>query len=120
MGLKEPGQIFVQTLKILEIAFRRLERKVSPPKWRPWKSGFVFRFAEKTVQQAIIQKLARTISGLHAIELLLDEGLFQEQRMVQRVLDEIEEDVVFLSLGVIHNDVTALHQEYNGIRGDGV
>jgi hypothetical protein len=68
---------------------------VPPPKQRPWKNGFVFRYTEKTIQQAIIQKLARTISGLYAIDLLLDRGLFQEQGMVQRVLDEIEEDIVF-------------------------
>lgn len=58
-----------------------------------------------------MQKLARTISGLHAIELLLDRGLFQEQGMIQRALDEIGEDTIFLSLGVIDGQ-TQRHKDY--------
>ena len=32
--------------------------------------GFIFRYAEQTSHQAIVQKLARMISGLHAVETL--------------------------------------------------
>jgi hypothetical protein len=32
--------------------------------------------------------------------------------MIQRALDEIEEDIWFLSLAVIHNDVTPSHKQY--------
>lgn len=110
--LTEPRQLFAPTLVLLEKAFRRLERQVPPPKRKPWKDSFVFRYAEKTIQQAIVQKLARTITGLHSINTLLNSGLFQDQGTVQRVLDEIEEDVIFLSLAVINNDMTARHQEY--------
>jgi hypothetical protein len=71
MESTEPRQLFVQTLELLEKAFRRLETQVPPPKRKPWKDGFVFRYAEQTIQQAIVQKLARTISGLHAVDTLL-------------------------------------------------
>jgi hypothetical protein len=103
---------FSPTLALLESAFRSLELKVPPPQRRPWKDGFVFRYAEKTIHQAIVQKLARVISGLHAIRLLLDNGLFQEQGMTQRAVDEISEDVWFLSLGIINNDLTDRHNNY--------
>jgi hypothetical protein len=104
--------IFAPTLKILEGAFRLLESRVPAPRRRPWKDGFVSRYAERTVHQAIVQKLARTISGLHAINALLDQGLFQEQGMIQRALDELEEDIAFLSFGVMSGELSSLHKQY--------
>jgi hypothetical protein len=105
-------QFFAPTLKVLEGTFRLLEARIPPPIRKSWKDGFVFRYAERTIHQAIVQKLARTISGLHAIDVLLAQGLFQEQGMIQRALDEIDEDIAFLSLAVIHGELTRLHQEY--------
>lgn len=43
---------------------------------------------------------------------LLERGLFQEQGMMQRAVDEIEEDIWFLTLAVINNDITSRHTEY--------
>jgi hypothetical protein len=103
---------FAPTLQILEGAFRLLESRVPAPTREPWKDGFVFRYAERTIYQAIVQKLARTISGLHAINALLDRGLFQEQGMIQRALDELEEDIAFLSFGVISGELSSLHEQY--------
>jgi hypothetical protein len=105
-------RFFAPTLEVLERAFRLLEERVPPPIRKAWKDGFVFRYAERTIHQAIVQKLATTISGLHAINTLLAQGLFQEQGMVQRALDEIGEDIAFLSLGVICGELTQLHQDY--------
>lgn len=56
--------------------------------------SFVFRYEEKTLLQALIQKLARMVSGLHAARLLCDNGFLQEQRALQRMLDEFHEDLV--------------------------
>ena len=88
------------------------EGRVPPPTRKVWRDSFVFRYEERTIHQAIVQKLARTISGLHAIEILLARGLFQEQGIVQRTLDEIGEDILFLSLGVIYGDITHRHRQY--------
>jgi hypothetical protein len=52
------------------------------------------------------------LSGLHAIEALLERGLFQEQGMVQRAVAEIDEDVWFLSIAVIHKDITERHSQF--------
>ncbi len=88
------------------------EKRVPPPQRVPYKDGFVFRYTERTIEQAIVQKLARLISGLHAARILLDHGLFQEQAALQRMLDEFREDVMFLSYAATRNDVTDLHREY--------
>jgi hypothetical protein len=107
-----PENFLAPTLQALQDAFRQLETKVSPPIRKPWLDGFVFRYAEQTIQQAIVQKLARMISGLSAIQVLMERGLFQEQGMIQRGSDEIQEDICFLSLGVIKNDITTRHTEF--------
>jgi hypothetical protein len=112
--MRRPSEFFTPALNALENAFRRLETKVPPPIQKTYLDRFVFRYAEQTIQQAIVQKLARMISGLHAVETLLERGLFQDQGMVQRGLDEIGEDIGFLSLGVIRNDITPLHTEFLG------
>ena len=39
-------------------------------------------------------------------------GFVQEQAALQRILDEINEDITFLAYGVINGDVTSLHQSY--------
>lgn len=103
---------FLQSLEVMERAFRRLERQVPPPVEQRWKDGFVLRYRERTIEQALIQKLARQVSGLHAIDALLLNGLAQEQGVIQRTLDEIGEDIHFLVLAVAPREVTPLHQRY--------
>jgi|HubBroStandDraft_4_1064222.scaffolds.fasta_scaffold284741_2 hypothetical protein len=75
----QPVSFFAPTLQALEDAFRKLETKVPPPMRKPWLDSFVFRFAEQTIQQAIVQKLARMISGLHAIQVLIDMAYFRNR-----------------------------------------
>lgn len=96
----------------MERAFRRLERQVPPPVEQPWKDGFILRYRERSTEQALIQKLARQVSGLHAIDVLLLKGLAQEQAVIQRTLDEIGEDIHFLVLAVSDGKVSPLHERY--------
>ena len=74
--------------------------------------AFVYRYQDRTAHQALVQKLARIISGLHVARLLVAHGFFQEQGVIQRVIDELNDDVAFLALGLINNDLTPLHLEY--------
>lgn len=78
----------------------------------PWKDHFVLRHVEKTIQQALIQKLARIVSGLHAIDVLLINGFVQEQGVLNRTLDEIGEDITFLSAALTNDTITNLHKQY--------
>jgi hypothetical protein len=103
---------FRQVLGELEATFRHLEAKVPPPVMIPHKGGFVLRYNEKTPLQAILQKFARQISGLHAIGLLLEHGFCQEQGVIQRTLDDIEEDILFITLGLSTGEWTAHHILY--------
>ena len=79
--------LFHQALKVMRRAFRRLEAQAPPPKAVPWKDEFVFRHVETSVQQALVQKLARVVSALHAIDVLLLNGFVQEQGVLNRTLD---------------------------------
>jgi hypothetical protein len=103
--------LYNQTLHHLEKAFKRLEDMVPPPQKVQHGDSFVFRYKEKTIQQAMVQKLARVVSGLHAARLLLENGFLQEQAAVHRMLDEFHEDIVFLAFAVIR-ERTPLHQRY--------
>lgn len=105
-------ELFEQALGVMETAFRRLERQVPLPRQVPFMDGFVFRYAEKSPQQALVQKLARVVSGLHAARLLNEHGLVQEQAVLQGTLDEFQEDILFLVYGLTIDTLTELHQEY--------
>jgi hypothetical protein len=104
--------LYSQTLHHLDKAFKALEGMVPPPQKVPHGNAFVFRYVEKTLYQAMIQKLARMVSGLHAAQLLLENGLLQEQSAVHRMLDEFHEDILFLAVAVIRKELTPHHQKY--------
>lgn len=108
----EIDQLFDQALAHMERTVHGLARRVPAPQRVPYKDGFVFRHVEKTIHQAIVQKLARMVSTLHAARVLMEHGFVQEQASLQRMLDEIQEDVHFLGLGVIFDKSSDLHQKY--------
>lgn len=104
--------IFDRVMADLEDAFRCLEQQVPSPVKEAYKDGFVLRYVEQTPQQAMLQKFARLISGLHAIRLLLASGFLQEMGVIQRTLDDFEEDILFITLGVANDDMTEHHTQY--------
>lgn len=101
-----------QILIEMEKTVNQLASRVPSPQRVPSKNSFVFRYVEKSIEQAIVQKLARMVSTLRAARLLLIHGFVQELGALQRILDEIQDDVRFLAIGVIYNDLTPLHQKY--------
>ena len=105
-------ELYDLTLRNMEASHAALAARVHPPRKVVFGTGFVFRYVERDIYQALIQKLARVISGLHAARLLLAHGFLQEQGALQRMLDEFNEDVRFLAHGVISRDMTKLHREY--------
>ena len=109
---QDATQLFAPALAEIERGFRVLEKRVPPPVQIPQKSSFVFRYREQTIHQAVVQKLARQVSGLYAVTVLHRHGLFQEQGVIQRGLDELQEDITFLSLAIIRGDMTDRHKQY--------
>ena len=104
--------LFTQCLKNMESWFRVLEKQVPPPIKVPFLRHFVFRYDEKTLEQALIQKLARIVTGLHSARILLNSGFLQEQAAIHRILDELQQDISFLSYARLMGEVTELHQRY--------
>lgn len=105
-------KLFAEALIVLGNAFRRLERQVPLPMPQKWGDGYVFRCREKDVYQAIVQKMARLVSGLHAILCLHRHGFLQEQGVIQRTVDELVEDIFFL-IGAIHQKkLQPLHEDF--------
>lgn len=105
-------ELYDLTLSNMEASHAALAARVHRPQAVAFGRGFVFRYVEPDVHQALVQKLARVISGLHAARLLSAHGFVQEQAALQRMLDEFNEDVMFLAHGVISGDMTKLHREY--------
>ena len=75
-----------------------------------YKDGFVFRHIEKSMYQALVQKSARMVSALGAARLLMEHDFLQEQASLQRILDEMHEDISFLTFSKIYDESTQHHQ----------
>lgn len=105
------NKLYLQPLHNMESTLADLVKRVPEPQCVPMLYSFTFRYMEKSIHQALIQKLARVVSGLYAAQILLESGFLQEQGAIHRMLDEIVEDIVFLSFGAI-NEVTKLHQNF--------
>ncbi len=103
---------FHEALNKMESALYRYEALVPHPQKVTMLKSFVFRYKEQTIQQALILKLARTITGLRSANILLNNGFFQEQSAIQRMLDEFDQDINFLSIAVLNDDITELHKKY--------
>lgn len=104
--------LFLEVITVLSNAFRRVEAQVPPPKLVPHGDGHVFRFVEQTLAQALLLKLARVITGLKAVDALLAKGLLQEMAAMCRILDELCEDISFLTTALTNDEVTELHDRY--------
>jgi len=98
----------------MEKVFLRFEAAVPQPQFVAVSSTHMaWRYVEQTIEQALVQKLARIISGLRALDLLFQHGQFQEQGVLQRMLDETTEDIHLLAQGAtggiepIHTDFLA-------------
>ena len=103
--------LYIQTLSNMETTLKGMINCIPPPRFVKFGEGFVFRYVEQTIHQAIIQKLAKIISGLHAARILLDHGFVQELGALQRMLDEFQEDITFLSYAVIYDDFYRITSE---------
>jgi hypothetical protein len=91
---------------------RKAESSIHVPERVQHKDSFVFRYANKGIHEALVQKLARCISGLNAIRILLAAGYVQEVGVLLRTLDEIQEDIFFLASAETNGARTDRHTQY--------
>lgn len=101
-----------QTLNLLDDAFDDLFTLLKKPERQQFGQRYAYRYKEKSVRQAIIQKLARLVTGLQAIVMMNRCGLLQEQATLQRTLDEFDQDILFLCHAIIFDDWTEHHNTY--------
>jgi len=108
-------KIYHETNIFLEKCFHEMEAPVPSPSAIMQVDGWVLRYDEKyhCLELAIVQKLARYISGLNASLLLLESGYTQELGAIFRTLDEFQEDIVFLALPIVGGiEITETHKKY--------
>lgn len=105
-------RLYDSALKLMSESFDTLSQKLTSPIMSPRGDGYVYRYQEKSICQAILQKLAREVTGLKAVRLLNKAGFLQEQASLQRMLDDFAEDISFLCFAIIFDDFTNLHKEY--------
>ncbi|WP_245637217.1 hypothetical protein [Burkholderia singularis] len=104
--------LYAEALGNMETTVHDLAGRIDPPVMTTFaRTAYGFRYAERGARQAIIQKMARVVSGLRAVLLLLEHGYIQEQAVVCRMVDEACEDVSFLALGLIFEE-TDLHRQF--------
>lgn len=102
----------LEAVVAMENAFIRLGSAIDRPIPVTCRDSFVFRYANKGIYEALIQKLARNISGLNAVYVLLANGFVQEAGVIFRTLDEIQEDILFLATSDPSVSMTERHQKY--------
>ena len=104
---------FEEMLSLMDRVFRDLEQLLpNKPRLERRPSGMAFRFQEKDIRQAMILKLAHVQSSVRAANSLLDKGFVQEQAILQRIIDEVNEDITFLFLAVTNHEMTDLHKKF--------
>ena len=74
-------ELYKRVMSQVEPRFHQLAQRVPAPVMTDMGHGPVWRYAEQTAQQAVLQKAARVVSGLNAGILLLEAGYVQELAM---------------------------------------
>ncbi|WP_426661797.1 hypothetical protein [Rhodanobacter aciditrophus] len=105
-------QLYVEMLEVMDAAFQDFAAALPKPVRVKHGPGWVFRFKDRDIHHAVVLKLALVQSTLRAALVLLEHGHTPQQAMLQRVIDEANEDILFLVYAVTHDTVTPLHQRY--------
>jgi len=106
------SELYQEALNNIAHWFELLSKQMETPARVSINGSHTYRFKNKNVHVAIILKLARVITGLQAIHHLNKLGLVQEQAALQRIADELTEDILFLSYSVIFDDFTEIHSRF--------
>ena len=92
--------------------FSQLERSLPNKPQLILKSGYpVWRFKEKDIYQALFLKTARSQSLIRSGRVLYEHRFLQELSILQRSLDETNEDISFLAIGCIEG-ISEIHNRY--------
>lgn len=101
-----------EAIAVMTSALRRFEATVPAPHKVTHKTSFVYRYANKGLREALVQKMARNVSGLNAVGVLLAAGYVQEVGVLFRTLDETHEDIGFLATAETKGGCTEHHKKF--------
>jgi len=104
--------IYDEVSRFLEQQFRDLEGMLPKPNKVDLGAGPTLRYEHQNAETAILQLLARYISGLNATRMLLYQGFAQEMGALFRMLDEYFEDILFLGLSINSGKFLSLRKDY--------
>ena len=96
----------------MEEMLAAFEAKLTPPVLTAKGARRVFRYEDKSAPQAIVQKIARVVSGIRAVDILMERGYLQEGAALIRVVSEMIEDIRFLSKAIITRDASEFLKTY--------
>jgi len=105
-------ELYERVTRKLEAAFVEIEARAPRPSPVEIKSMVAFRYDQPGLKAALIQRLARVISGLHAARILLAAGYAQEVGAIQRMIDEFDQDIWFLSYPILQDVRSDLHGRF--------
>jgi hypothetical protein len=101
-----------KVLEIMDGTHASFAEGVPPPQKIQIENCFTYRYVEQTLEQVIVQKLARIVTGLRSAQILISHGFLQEAATLQRSVDEAQEDITFLIYGRIADKCTKDHEIY--------
>lgn len=96
----------------LASCFRKIEQDAPKPQIINIGTRKALRYPDQLLEIAILQKLARYISGLNSSYILLSHGYTQEVGVIFRTLDEFHEDIFFLCIPLNGQEKSKLHEDY--------
>jgi hypothetical protein len=105
-------ELVAYALRELEVGFEQIAASVPPPARITIRGRHAYRYKERTSEQAVVLKLARLISCVRAGMILLENGMDQELGILQRAMDETDEDIHFLCGPKLGGELTARHAEF--------
>jgi len=103
---------YQQVNHFLETCFRVMEKDAPTPTEIVLDNRKAVRYSSQNLEIAILQKLARYISGLNSSLILLSYGYTQEVGVLFRTLDEFQEDIFFLGIPLNGGERSPTHERY--------
>ncbi len=92
--------IYRSAAKVLTQFLRSLETSELHPEIVDRAGHEAVRYVDLTSQEALILKYARLVSLTDTLLLLVEAGKVQEQGIIQRAIEEVNEDILYISLNV--------------------
>lgn len=104
--------LYSNLVDFMERVFRDFEAGFGPVGEVKIGDGFVVRPVHKDIYRAVLLKLAFITSTLRAALAVNEAGLYMQQALLCRAIDEANEDVIFMVLGELTGDRAELHDRF--------